>query len=219
MKKVLALILMNVLVLAPAYAVKDKKSDGKQDKEQAEMRKRVEAKKTELNGSQWEVSLVSSDPQVKPEADVLTFQNGQVTSKALASKGFTSTNYTITPGPGEDDWAVWETMQTGRDGVVFIRGEWLKEEMRGIISNQLPEGKSRDYSFSTKKRVSVSPTSEKPKETAAAAAVTPSSAAKASSATGSALVSKETAPKASTTVVAPVAVSAPAHEPSAAKES
>lgn len=148
------------------------------DAQRAEMRKKTEAKKAELNGSEWEVTLINSaDPKAAPEKDVLTFQNGQVNSKSLAGRGFKPTNYTITLQEGSDE-TVWETMQTSpSEGVVFIRGEWKDDAMRGIVSQQLEGGKTRDYSFTTSGKTTVSPTTPKEEkqanETAAAIAVPP----------------------------------------------
>lgn len=227
MKKVLALILVQLVLVSPAFAAK-KGEDKNTDRARAEQRKKVAERKEELNGSQWEVSLIPSGPGQKAEDDVLTFQNGQITSKSLTSKGFPATNYTITPGDSSEDWSVWETMQSGRAGVVFIRGEWLKEEMRGIISHQ-NEGKSLDYTFTTKKRVEVPKTREKTDEekkiedeaaeaaSKAASSKTPA-AGKAATGTGTALVSKESeaapakaaAPPPAGTVAAPAAPAAQA---------
>lgn len=128
----------------------------------AEQKKLVEAKKAELNGSEWKVSMSSSDPSAKPEEDLWTFQNNQVRSQQLSNRGFVPTNYTVTVEPG-NDWAVWETMQTSqKEGVVFIRGEWFKDEMRGAISQQMEGGQMRDYNFKTIGKVAVPPTTPKP---------------------------------------------------------
>lgn len=166
MKKLLALlILVNFISLPAAYSKEDEAA------KRAEQRKRVEEKKKEINGSEWEVALSSSsDPKAKVENDVLTFQNGQVTSKVFSSKGFKATNYTITVQEGSPD-TVWETMQTSpKEGVVFIRGEWNQDTMRGIVSQQLEGGNTRDYSFSTVKKTAVPAETEKPKPAAEPAA-------------------------------------------------
>ena len=157
MKKfLLLLVLLNGFVLQAGYC---KQQEADADKRE-ETRKQVEAKKKELNGSQWEILLVSSaGPKAKSEQDVLTFQNGQVSSKVFSASGFQPTNYTITIQEGTDE-TVWETMQTDpKEGVVFIRGEWKGDTMHGIVSQQLEGGKTtRDYNFSTVKKESVPPT-------------------------------------------------------------
>ena len=127
-----------------------------------EMRKKVEEKKKELNGSEWSVELNSAG---KSEGqDVLTFQNGMFKSKMLSDKGFPATNYTITV-PDGDQMAIWETMQTHPKGnVAFVRGEWKEGVMRGVISEQLEENKSRDYNFSSAAKKEVPATTEEKEE-------------------------------------------------------
>ena len=127
-----------------------------------EMKKRVEEKKSELNGSEWKVALNSAGKE--EGEDTLTFQNGQVTSKTFANKGFPSSNYTITVPEGAD-MATWETMQTNpKGGVLFMRGEWKADTMRGVISQQIEEGKSKDYNFASAGKAAVPPTTEKKEE-------------------------------------------------------
>ncbi len=62
---------------------------------------------------------------------------------------------------------VWETMQTSsnpKEGVVFIRGEWKGDQMRGVISQQLEGGTTRDFNFTTSGKVAIPPTTEKEKK-------------------------------------------------------
>lgn len=130
------------------------------------LRQKTQAMKAELNGSEWKVKLVPSNPKEKTEEDTLTFQNGQIKSKILSDRGFNATNYTVTVSDS-DGPAVWETMQTStkeKEGVVFIRGEWKGSQMRGVFSQQIAEGQTRDYNFSTESKVAVAPTTEKKEE-------------------------------------------------------
>lgn len=177
MKKMVWLVALSVLMGAmPVGAAVAADAGGaaaapKADPKKEERRKKVEAKKAELNGSQWEVNLTALDGKGRPEVDVLTFQNGQVTSKSFAAKGFTPTNYTISVEDG-NEMTVWETMQTSpKEGVVFIRGEWKEDLMRGIVSQQLEGGKTRDYSFASASKVAVDPTTKSEEEKAAEKAV------------------------------------------------
>jgi hypothetical protein len=141
---------------APAPAV-PQMSNAKRE----EMKKALEEKKKELNGSEWKVTLNTGG---KSEGtDVLTFQNGQVKSKYFADKGFPASNYTLSIPEGSD-MTTWETMQTHPKGnVVFFRGEWKEKTMRGIISEQVEKDKSKDYSFSSIGMESIAPSTEKPK--------------------------------------------------------
>lgn len=159
------LALLIVISVTSAYAKEDGESaktasQGESQKKQAERLKKIEEKKKDLNGSQWDVVVKSQGKGEKDAEDALTFQNGQVSSKNLAKRGFNPTNYTITVPESPDQPAVWETMQTGKEGVIFIRGEWMKDAMQGSISEQLDGGKQvKDYYFTTAKRTAISPTS------------------------------------------------------------
>ena len=164
------LVLLNAIIIQPSYAKDKAPAAPATDTKVAEMKKKVEAKKAELNGSQWEVLVTSSDGKNKDAKDTLVFQNGQVTLKGFAEQGFNTTNYTITVPEG-DGMTVWETMQTSpKEGVVFIRGEWKGDEMRGIISQQLEGGKTnKDYTFKTASKVAIDPMSEDKKKAEAKA--------------------------------------------------
>ena len=157
----LALILF---IIQPAWA-ESKATALKKDEEakQAEMRKKLEEKKAEINGSEWHVQVKQQAkvPGAKPvfgNEDVLTFQNGQFHSKSTEDFGYTPTNYTLTiqqQGP-----TVWETMQTsGKGEITFWRGEWTGEVMTGVMTRQVEEGKTEEYSFSTTSTKRISPTS------------------------------------------------------------
>lgn len=138
-----------------------------EEKKIAEIRKRVDSKKTDLNGSSWDLVYVgSSDPKMKGKTDKFTFQNGQFMSELLTKRGFNWTNYTITVPPDETSkTAVWETMQTGKEGQIFVRGEWEGERMSGSITEQLDGGnKVAEHIFTTSSRVAIPPTSDGKKE-------------------------------------------------------
>jgi hypothetical protein len=131
-------------------------------------RKRIEEKKIDLNGSEWALTVSPADPALKPIEDTFTFQDGQFKSTSLAKRGFNPTNYTINIPSLDAETAVWETMQTGKEGLVFIRGEWAGEQMTGRWVEQLDGGKKvLEAHFATASRKAI-PTSskeeEKPKE-------------------------------------------------------
>ena len=103
---------------------------------------------SQLNGSSWSLELtpMSGDKPKKPLKDTVQFDQGKVTSSSLSSKGYPSTNYTLTVG--DDGIPVWETMQTSAsEGVVFWRGELHGETMTGVLSKHPAEGAAEDYSF------------------------------------------------------------------------
>lgn len=165
---VLAVFLLSFLTV-PLYA-KDsgdpvKKAEiEKAQKKKTELRKAIELRRTDINGTQWETTLIPSDKKEKSEPDTLTFQNGRVSSKVFSTKGFSQTNYTVTLPEGTDK-GVWETMQTSSDskeGVVFIHGEWLKDTMTGQVTQQLDGGKTtKEYYFTTASRKAIAPSTAK----------------------------------------------------------
>ena len=169
MKKLFTVLLAGVFFMGGMALAKDiveekAKPSVADETKKAQIRKVIEERKSELNGSEWKVTLSSSDPKAKSEEDVLTFQNGQVKSKNFAARGFSATNYTVSIPEGSD-MAVWETMQTSeKEGVVFIRGEWKGDQMRGVISQQLQGGTTRDYNFTTAGKIAIAPVSEEKKE-------------------------------------------------------
>jgi hypothetical protein len=222
MKRLFALACMMTLVTSPLFATDFKKerkaaspetkpaakpASQNTDVKRAELKKMLEAKKAELNGSEWQVEMSSGGKSLGK--DTLTFQNNQITCKTLKDKGYPATNYTVSVPEGSD-MAVWETMQTHpKKGVVFIRGEWKEGMMRGVISEQVEEGKNTDTQFASTAREAVAPTTEKEKTeeelkaeaAAAAAAAAPLEAAPAEKV--------EDAPKEDTPAAPPVAAFAP----------
>jgi hypothetical protein len=145
----------------------------KADASREAKKKQLAEKKKELNGSQWSISLVPSDGKGSPEPDELTFQDGKVSFESFGKMGFGSSNYTISVPEGSEI-AVWETMQNSeKSGILFVRGEWKDDQMTGIISHQdpdQPEKPAKDYTFTTQKKIAISPESAKKDETAAPAA-------------------------------------------------
>ena len=159
---------------------------------QKDRAKNIEKKKVELESTQWQVSLVSKDPKSKPESDTFVFQNSQFKSENQAKRGFNPTNYTVTIPEGDDASAVFETMQSGKEGHVFVKGHWTKEVMDGQILEQSEDGKSnREFYFTNAKMTKIAP--EEAKADAAAPAADESS-----NSAGQALVSKESSRDSST---------------------
>jgi len=154
----------------PAKVVQAPKIDEKAVKK---IREKIEEKKKEINGSEWGVDLGSRDPKAKGGADVLTFQDGMVKLAGFHKQGYGPTNYTISVPSEDSELAIFETMQVSKDaGMIFIRGEWNKDKMQGIINEQTDGGKSsREWWFTSSGKASVSPTSEKKEEAIAAQSV------------------------------------------------
>ncbi len=176
----------------PSAAPVVKKRTEAEEKKIIEKRKRIADKKTDLNGSSWDVVYTTStNPKQKGQKDLFTFQNGQFNSKELIDRGFTWTNYTISVPNEESELAVWETMQTGKEGIVFIHGEWIKDQMTGSITEQLDGGKKViEHSFSTSNRETIPDTTEE-SEGAAQDPLLPTKALETPQGVSGVLVSKE----------------------------
>lgn len=159
---VLSFLCVLSLYTGLAYA---KSSDGEAaEKKRLEMRKKIEEKKAELNGSSWEIELRSQVGKATlPPKDTLTFQDQQFISKNLSAKGFTATNYTLTVQ--ENGPTVWETMQTSPKGLItFWRGEWLEGSMSGVINRRIEDDKTEEYSFTSSQKASIPPSSKAAEE-------------------------------------------------------
>ena len=111
-------------------------------------RKEAEAKAKEvLAANEWTVYLTAmGQKKARPEADVLNFGEGKLSSKNLSGKGYSTSNCTITVQ--SNGTIIWETMQTTEKGeMAFWRGELEGEVMRGVLSLQSPKGQAQDFSF------------------------------------------------------------------------
>ena len=149
--------------------------------------KKIEEKRVELESTEWQVSLVSKDLKSKPENDTFVFQNGQFKSENRAKKGFNPTNYTVTIPDVDDASATFETMQSGKEGHIFIKGVWTKDSMEGQIIEQSEDNKSsKEYYFSKAKMTKIAPEETKTGEAEVGAASTETD-------TKNTLVSKEDA--------------------------
>ncbi|MBI4430421.1 MAG: hypothetical protein HY587_01745 [Candidatus Omnitrophica bacterium] len=156
----LQLILVISLFFNTSLATaKEQSKEQSEEEKREQLRKMIEEKKTDLNGTSWDIEIKSNSGKgVLEGADVLVFQDGKFASKKASKKGYSATNYTITPS--ETAPSVWETMQTSADdGVSFWRGEWLKDSMTGVINRQTDEG-TEDYYFKSSAKAKISPTSE-----------------------------------------------------------
>jgi hypothetical protein len=154
------------------------------------LRERIEKARAGLNGSSWQVSYQPSDSKGKVVKDTFDFQDMVFKSKDLIDRGYSSTNYTVSMAGDDTELAIFETMLTSKDGVAFVRGEWLKEQMSGRIIEQLEGGKKvLEYSFTTSARKAIPPSSNRTDEKGEAALDGPKDSAPIQE--GGALVSKE----------------------------
>lgn len=122
----------------------------KAQEEKMAVRREAEKKANEtLAQKEWQIETVeTAAKKTKPEADVLTFSEGKVTSKNYSAKGYPATNITLTVQ--DNGIIVWETMQTNPEhGTVFWRGELGNGLMSGAASLQPKKGDNKDYYFTT----------------------------------------------------------------------
>ena len=154
---------------------------------QKDRAKKISERRAELESTQWQVSLVSKDAKAKPESDTFIFQNGEFKSENRLKRGFNPTNYTVTIPEGDDPSATFETMQSGKEGHIFVKGVWAKDSMEGQIIEQSQDNKSsKEYYFSKAK---MSKMIEEAKKVDSASA--PEVASEPSNTASQALVSKE----------------------------
>lgn len=167
MEKRMLVLLMVLGILGNVQAAPVDDAQGRDaEKKKAEILKKIEEKKKEINGSEWKVTIKSmSGEGALNGADVLTFQDTVFRSRSSSKAGFTPTNYTLTVSESEEGPTVWETMQTsGKGNVMFWRGEWLGDKMTGVINRQLEDGKSEEYIFSSSAMQEIPETSESEEE-------------------------------------------------------
>lgn len=115
----------------------------------ASARREAEANAKEtLAAKEWTIYLTAAGAKkAKSETDVLTFSEGKLTSKNLSSKGYPTSNITVTVQ--DNGTIIWETMQTKENGdMAFWRGELEGQIMRGVLSLQSEKGGAQDFSFS-----------------------------------------------------------------------
>lgn len=161
------LVLLIVLGIFGNVAAASARAQGRDaETKMEETRKKIEEKKKELNGGEWQVTITSMAKKGALNGpDVLTFQDNVFQSKSSSGSGFTPTNYTLTVSESDTGPTVWETMQTsGKGEVMFWRGEWLGKNMTGVITRQLEEGKTEEYSFSSSSMKEIPETSESEEE-------------------------------------------------------
>lgn len=112
--------------------------------------KLLETKRKSLNNTQWDIDAVPLSGKGPKQPDVLVFRENKFSSEYFTKSGFGASNYTLSVL--EDGVAVFETMQTSeKEGIVFWRGECdaAMASCKGVLSRQLPNNKTEDYSFAT----------------------------------------------------------------------
>ncbi len=102
--------------------------------------------RAQIDGTRWLLEFTPMAADGKAYKDTVRFDARRTGAERLVKQGFPETNYTLTLG--DDGVAVWETMQSREEGgLVFWRGEFHGQTMRGILSKHPAEGPAEDYSF------------------------------------------------------------------------
>ena len=164
------------------------KAETSEQKTQLEAYQKQKSKIKELEGSEWDVTLVSADGKSKTsEEDKLVFKAGTVNLKSFEKKGYPAVGYTVTPDP-DGEGSSWENFQETKDGSLAIYGHWEKDSMTGSVREYFEKGKKvQAYSFSSTAKSTLKP--DNPVQDAPDSQMAESPA---SSGTAQVLVSKET---------------------------
>ena len=130
--------------------VAEKKVDKKALKAKKKMKLQRDKKRSQINNTQWDITMNLMGAKGKPRQGVPIFEEKRFYAEKTSKEGFNATNYTISVQ--DDGVVIWETMQTAEEGRInFWRGEIAEDmkNMRGIVSKQLPDGTTENYSFSS----------------------------------------------------------------------
>ena len=168
MKKYLVWLMIAGLFLSfaigDAYAKRKTDTTAARKTSDKKVKEALDQKRAELKNTSWNIELIASVKDGTKSADILTFEDNQLSSRNFLARGFNPTNYTLTMG--DDGTIVVETMQTSeKEGTVFWRGEFIKEAnlLRGMVSHITPDQQAHDLSFSGV-QVSAAPVTEQEKK-------------------------------------------------------
>ena len=105
-------------------------------------------KKSDLNGTEWEIQIKGMSPKAKAEKDILIFVDNKVSSKNMGDRGFEATNYSLRLLEDNETYT-WETMQVSeKSGTAFWRGDIGSDGvMRGVVSVRNKKNAVTDYNF------------------------------------------------------------------------
>ena len=93
----------------------------------------------QLNNAQVTVSVraLAGDADQVAQQDVLEFRDGKLHSHVLGDQGFAPSKYVVTRR--EDGVVAWETALADKTGIiVYWRGEWDGQTMRGMLTQCVP---------------------------------------------------------------------------------
>ncbi len=114
----------------------------------AKKRAQKEKKRKAIDGNQWEVTVIPMSGKGEKTLDTLVFSDNKFFSQVYEKKGYAPSNYTVSLT--DEGRPVVETMQSEEKmGILFWRVEFDENlaGCRGVISHQVSENKTEDYSF------------------------------------------------------------------------
>lgn len=111
-------------------------------------KKKLQEKQEELNNTEWEIEVLPSSGTESAlwNNDILRFKEGEIISEKFKAEGYPTSRYTVRI---KADKGCWETMQSKEDSktIIFWRGDWDKDKMKGMFSIQKESGNVESYSF------------------------------------------------------------------------
>ena len=101
-----------------------------------------------LDGTAWDIRVapLTGEPVAEFQQDQLVFLGNKVSSEFLAAHGISSAPYRLTKLA--DGSIGWETISADATGTLLTwQGQWQGTTMRGTLSQQLPGGSARQFTF------------------------------------------------------------------------
>jgi hypothetical protein len=117
---------------------------------------KLKEKREELNNTEWAIEMFPSDETNNSlgDKDILRFIEGEIVSQRFKELGYPESRYTVRIRNGKGSW---ETMQRDEEGktIVFWRGDWENNQMKGMFSVQKGPGNIESYSFQSTNKTNI----------------------------------------------------------------
>ncbi|MBU1044181.1 MAG: transposase [Candidatus Omnitrophica bacterium] len=140
-------LLIVAITAGGAYLYFDYNAQQKKTRENKGVAVVTEQRLTDLNNTEWQIELFNLDGSVA-RSDIISFIQGKFSAGYLAQFKFSNVNYSTVM---EGNKIIWETIQTSAEGTASWRGEFVNDQMVGMLSLQLNGKQSQDFSFKSLK--------------------------------------------------------------------
>jgi hypothetical protein len=121
--------------------------------------KLLQEKREELNNTEWGIEIFPSSETNNSleDQDILRFTNGEIVSQGFKDLGYPASRYTVRIRNGKGSW---ETMQRDEESktIIFWRGDWENDQMKGLFSIQKEPGQIESYSFQSTNKKNITET-------------------------------------------------------------